>query len=1850
MNFNTDPYYDDNDPNKNHMKVLFKPSYYVQARELNVLQSIVQNQIASVGNHLFKNNSKITGCSSAFVQYDYVRLNDVYNNQDVKLNAYDGLRVVGATSSVEANIIHITEKDVNDPPTLYVIYTKTGSDGEQSTFIAGEDISFYDVNNVAVYTATVRCPSCPNNTTTDLVKPLGKSMFFNIEAGVFYHNGYFVNNPQQKVVTEKYLNRDANGNIISTLTYRVGLDIVQEIVTASEDATLYDPHLNYPNYAAEGADRYKIDLTLSLRPYAESEDDTDFITLAKVRENQTVEYKKDDTEYAGIMDEISRRTYETSGNFTNIPWKARFLNEKKTTPTDPLGYSTDGKDENFTALISVGSGYVKGNRVENTNDAVVTGRKARDTKKLRGASASFLPIQNFVITSNHDVSWINHNGTSLLTNQIVNFVDATSSVIGSFRVYDVERIGSNSQYRLYVYGIQLLNGKALSMVKGVQTVDLSLSGTVSTMKLENSSNTSLLFGLGYESIKSLRSLDNPANGSINIYLKRRFLGVLDGNGSITFTTQSNEYIVDPAKSNPICWVGSNPSGVEKVLSSSDYVYNNTSLTLNLGSANAGKNVSFVTSILRTTQQEKTKTLTQAVYTTSAKPPSEIDSIVELPYADGYNIVSVQLINTVDNTVNIDVKHEYDFDDGQRDMFYENAKIVRNVQRSFDNNDRLVVTFQYFEHSGSQGYFTVDSYSQLVNDPTLNLEYSDIPTYRRTDGIVVRLAEVFDFRTIKNSDGSLDYNTPIVQFNSNASFDIEYYLSRCDLLQVSPDGIFYLKEGVSSENPTLPSPDPDSMALYEVYIAAYTYSMNDIDVKFIDNRKYTMKDIAKIENRVSNLENTVALSLLEMQTVNMSIKDSNGLDRYKNGFLVDNFKNFYGSDIANLEYNASLDRTSGQLRSAFKSNNIRLAIDEVNSKNLQTFGNIAIAKFDHELFITNPYATKSLSVNPYMVYRVMGSMSLSPNIDTWADNNKLPTIVANIDTGVEALKQVAEAAKVTSTDYGTWVDYNQSIVTSVSTADVTTNRYRAIFTTTTNTTTTDSARNVTTTNVGSQTQNYSIDDIVKDVSIIPYVREATIQFYATNLKPNTKVYAFFDNINVSEHCKKTQQVSSTGDVLVDRSQSVFGASPLITDANGNITGEFRIPANTFFVGEKKFVLTNDPNNTGNTDIETTRAESTYFAGGLSTTKQDFNMNVVSPTFNKTTTTETKSRTVTTSNTTHRTLWGHDPIAQGFAVDVPCFISKVDVYLASVDQTSDMLWFEIREMVNGYPSSTAINRKEVSISVLKDYVSDDASVPFTVVFPSPTYVDPYKTYAFVIGGYSVDTKVYCSTLGDKLLNSDNILGEPPLTYTMFRSLNGETWTAYQYDTMKINIYRCLFNTSDAVFAFKNSANVLDNQNAFLVSCDNDPIEVQVSSNKVRIHAKNHGLKEGDYATLTFDKDKYYTIEITSGMPQIDQPISTLTGSGYIKDIQITDTLNFYKISIRDTEGYFVVGQEITCEVRNYEYRDLFLISDTGASGVPITQNMASGYVRGITQDGVPQDISGADITLFTKKHIVRQVDTIDSFIVEVAGTFNTSGRFGGANAVIYNTNVKYDMFNVAGQFLTYDVQTDWSVSAQKYNDLGFASGITIKPQHDTYVEEPLVIYSTVNEKRLFNNTGNSFNMQAYCTLQSKYVSPVFNMDTFSITTISNRVDNISVNNNIDPNASLQYVAETDPQNGTEKFKHITTKVTLENPASDMKIIFDVFCPSNADFDVYVKLITAQNNVDDSTLNWMLLDTYTKQRFSNGVTDTIEYNLLASRDCSTWASTIEYIGFRVKLVGKSTNTSKPPFFQNLRVIAIT
>jgi hypothetical protein len=64
--------------------------------------------------------------------------------------------------------------------------------------------------------------------------------------------------------------------------------------------------------------------------------------------------------------------------------------------------------------------------------------------------------------------------------------------------------------------------------------------------------------------------------------------------------------------------------------------------------------------------------------------------------------------------------------------------------------------------------------------------------------------------------------------------------------------------------------------------------NDLFTETIRAKRFTMRDIDLLEQRVARLEEVSSLSLLETQTENLLVFDSAGNSRVKSGFFVDNF--------------------------------------------------------------------------------------------------------------------------------------------------------------------------------------------------------------------------------------------------------------------------------------------------------------------------------------------------------------------------------------------------------------------------------------------------------------------------------------------------------------------------------------------------------------------------------------------------------------------------------------------------------------------------------------------------------------------------------------------------------------------------------------------------------------------------------------------------------------------------------------------------------------------------------------------------------------------------------------------------
>jgi len=156
-NYNIPPYYDDFDPAKNYVRILFRPGYAVQARELTQLQTALQAQIDRFGSHVFKEGSPVIGGQTSIDNaYEYVRLESTFDDP-VNTTNYpegDGSNIApyyttavdqiieGATSKVKALVVEAVHSTSTDPLTLFVRYLKASTSGTAHTFTDGEIITY----------------------------------------------------------------------------------------------------------------------------------------------------------------------------------------------------------------------------------------------------------------------------------------------------------------------------------------------------------------------------------------------------------------------------------------------------------------------------------------------------------------------------------------------------------------------------------------------------------------------------------------------------------------------------------------------------------------------------------------------------------------------------------------------------------------------------------------------------------------------------------------------------------------------------------------------------------------------------------------------------------------------------------------------------------------------------------------------------------------------------------------------------------------------------------------------------------------------------------------------------------------------------------------------------------------------------------------------------------------------------------------------------------------------------------------------------------------------------------------------------------------------------------------------------------------------------------------------------------------------------------------------------------------------------------------------------------------------------------------------------------------------------
>lgn len=480
-NLNINPYNDDYSPADAYYKVLFKPNP-VQARELNNLQSILQNQIEQFGNHIFKEGSVVIPGN---VDYDNdvsaVELQNSYNGVDVStyLPLLNNKTIRGKNSGVRAIVTLSLTQDLSPRKnnTIYVKYLSSNlTTGVSSLFSDGEELIIEDsstetlsTGEIIVFTSgqTIAATISSNcNSTASTVS---------VTDGVYFIRGTFVNVFAHTILLDPYFNN---------VSCKVGFSVNEKIITSYDNEALFDNASGFSNYTAPGADRFSIELILTKYDLTE-EKPSNFVKLLEIQ-NGVLISSQEIPQYNVLEQQLARRTFNESGDYY------------VTQPSVSISESLDDLQGN--------------NGIYNSSSVTYSGNTPSESLGIYQVS----PFQAFVRgyevkTGASFIDFEKPRTTKLLENQEVNYYTGPTLTLN--RVFGTPVVGVTTNYIISLRNSRVSSNQNTSSGKEIglaRVYDFALeSGSYTTSNLSlNEWDLSLFDVQPYTEIILNQNLDN----------------------------------------------------------------------------------------------------------------------------------------------------------------------------------------------------------------------------------------------------------------------------------------------------------------------------------------------------------------------------------------------------------------------------------------------------------------------------------------------------------------------------------------------------------------------------------------------------------------------------------------------------------------------------------------------------------------------------------------------------------------------------------------------------------------------------------------------------------------------------------------------------------------------------------------------------------------------------------------------------------------------------------------------------------------------------------------------------------------------------------------------------------------------------------------------------------------------------------------------------------------------------------------------------------------------------------------------------------------------------------------------
>lgn len=1439
------PYWDDYLENiesrdKNYIKILFRPGRSVQARELTQMQTMLQSQINKFGKSIFvEGTAVINGLCTIDNNVTGLKLNTSSPNSDLvtteikvkQLLAESGTIYDGSTTVLRAKVIGYAIID-----TQFYLYIKYLNSGIAST---GSEVKFFQADGVITGKNSSNVVVSTFKLNASAATCLASRI--SVDRGIYFVAGAFVENVPQSI----FVNYTITAGQSDLSGYAV-FDVVESVVTYSEDTSLLDNSTGYNNYSAPGADRHKIDLRLGFKTISEwdslSTGIHKFLKVLAITNGKIFIAQK--TEYSKLTDILAQRTYEESGNYTVRSFQID-LRDYSTT-LDPRGLNSDSETNALAAArakfvigVEPAVAYVDGYRVQlNERKDLIVSKPRQTSDLLYNAAATFTAkVGNYVIgklVSTVAGAWVLPDISALHNSAIYttyNLLNSSGTTVGTCTINSIETNSSdsataaNNTYRVFINNIVFASTYIFSNIASIAlSTYLKLTPTSgSVFNLYDSDLGSLVFPLPYKSVKTLYNTAATPALALTYTIRLRLSGTVGSVlNKVSIATTAGTFNSNVAAD----YVAVNATtGV--VLTVIDVAVGTpaTTVTLTFSPQAANTNsIHVITHVFRTPTDFRRKTLSTGIagwgFASTVETSSQPTVLTASPiftaklilnHADIVKITKVTFQNPAQasplTAVAIGTQNEQDLspyilDNGQRDSEYIKGSVYHNSS-PYGIPPGTIIHYTYYAHDTNvnSDFFSVDSYS----------DYDQIPSYRDNS-----LSDCLDFRRIAPS--VINNTTAIIQIEPNSviTTSIQAYMPRVDLLVVNKDSEFIVVSGQASLYPVAPEIPLHTMALYQFDMPAYTKFANSIQISHIDNQRYTMRDIGSLESRISSLEHFTSLSLLETDTIRKSIVNlTTGAERFKNGFFVDGFN---GSNLANPShpgYACAIDHNNQILRPMAIATNSRLLRESATNANITVVNDLMTLTPSSVILITQLNASSKVFVNPYNIFTWTGSIELSPSSDDWMDTVRRADVVTdnqNLYAAVVA-KATADGSLGTVWNFWetNWASASRVVARNPNGTSQDNNAWTSTETASTKT------RTGITTSIQSSTTVVRGADTIISTAIVPFIRSKLVYFKATLLKPNTRVYPFFDNVAIGAYTKLDNGTNSTVALSFAKNFKSSGGSTndntslytnvtlhptgalnsdLLTDQYGTVTGSFIIPNIStlhFKTGDRTFKLSDSLAN--DDTVATTIATGVYSASGVLQT-------VAGQVTSTRIANIIRTNVTDTSKSSETRITYFDPLAQSFMIgNIPtgCFITKIDLFFASKDTTIPVS-VHIVDCQNGTPTQNIVPGSKVIVAASSVNADNTAATATVVTFELPLYLKSGVEYAIIITSMSDAYSVWIAELGAKNI-SGGMISKNPYIGVFFTSQNASTWTADQTKDLKFNMYRAEYTTTaSATVTFK------------------------------------------------------------------------------------------------------------------------------------------------------------------------------------------------------------------------------------------------------------------------------------------------------------------------------------------------------------------------------------------------------------------------------------------------------------------